>query len=111
MITNPKILQKAALSILGGITLTAAAVAMVYTTASDAIVSPSLQFGKWEPVVMKGLVQTSYGNPFYVSKNCQTPISEAMDSESYASTCVAIDHAGEGVLNPLISHFSDVLTL
>ncbi|KAJ8064730.1 hypothetical protein OCU04_007048 [Sclerotinia nivalis] len=99
MITNPKILRRAALSILGGITLTAAFVAMFYTTASDAIVSPSLQFGKWESVVMKGLVKTGYGNRFYVEQSCQTPISTAMDSSYSASTCVDIDHAGEAYHN------------
>ncbi|EDN91009.1 hypothetical protein SS1G_00409 [Sclerotinia sclerotiorum 1980 UF-70] len=99
MLTNPKILRRAAMSILGGITLTAAFVAMFYTTASDAIVSPSLQFGKWESVVMKGLVKTSYGNPTYVGQNCQTPISTAMDQLYSASTCVDIDHAGEAYHN------------
>ncbi|TGO51262.1 hypothetical protein BCON_0165g00120 [Botryotinia convoluta] len=99
MITNPKILRRAAWSILGAITLTAAFVAMFYTTASDAIVSPSLQFGKWEHAVMKGLVQTSYGNPFYVAQNCETPITTEMDSEYSASTCVDIDHAGEAYHN------------
>lgn len=97
MITNPKILRKAAWSILGGITLVAAFVAMFYTTASDAIVSPSLQWGKWERAVMKGLVETSYGNTYYVKKTCHTPISTAIDSEYSASTCVDMDHAGEGV--------------
>ncbi|KAM0154321.1 hypothetical protein ACHAQE_000825 [Botrytis cinerea] len=99
MITNPKILRRAAWSILGAITLTAAFVAMFYTTASDAIVSPSLQFGKWEHAVMKGLVKTSYGNPVYVAQNCETPISKEMDSQYSASTCVDIDHAGEAYHN------------
>lgn len=97
MITNPKVLSKAAWSILGGITLIAAFVAMFYTTASSAIVSPRLQFGKWEHEVMNGLVRTSYGNRFYVEKNCQTPISTDMDPVYSAATCVDIDHAGEGV--------------
>ncbi|KAB8300070.1 hypothetical protein EYC80_000304 [Monilinia laxa] len=99
MITNPKILRKAACSILGGITLVAAFVAMFYTTASDAIVSPSLQWGKLERAVMKGLVETSYGNTYYVKKTCHTPVSTAMDDEYSASTCVDMDHAGEAYHN------------
>ncbi|QSZ30693.1 hypothetical protein DSL72_000251 [Monilinia vaccinii-corymbosi] len=97
MITNAKILRKAAWSILGVITLVAAFVAMFYTTASDAIVSPSLQWGKWESAVMHGLAETSYGNIYYVMKSCHTPISAAVDEDFSASTCVDIDHAGEGV--------------
>ncbi|KAI9646576.1 hypothetical protein NHQ30_004571 [Ciborinia camelliae] len=99
MITNPKILRKAAWSILGVITLIAAFVAMFYTTASDALVSPSLQFGKLERAVMQGLVKTSYANPFYVNQNCHTPISKAIDPDYSASTCVDIDHAGEAYHN------------
>lgn len=97
MFSNPKILRMAAWSILGVITLVAAFLAMFYTTASDALVSPSLQWGHWQKAVMKGLVETSYGNKFYVEKTCNTPISTTVDEEYSASTCVEIDHAGEGV--------------
>lgn len=95
MITNPKVLRTAGLSVLGAITLTAAVVAMFYTTASDALVNPSLQLGNWHYKNMSGFVESSFGNINFVSQNCKTPIPSTADNES-SSTCVSIDHAGEG---------------
>lgn len=95
MITNPKVLRTAGLSVLGAITLTAAVVAMFYTTASDALVNPSLQLGHWHYKNMSGFVESEFGNITFVSQNCQTPIPNSEDSDS-ASTCISIDHAGEG---------------
>lgn len=98
MITHFQNLQHAGLTILGVITLTAAVVATFYTTASDALVSPHLKYGKWESKTMAGLVQASYANTFYVEDNCETPITTTMDPEYAASTCMSIEHGGQGVL-------------
>jgi hypothetical protein len=47
--------------------------------------------------MMWGLVQTSYANPYYIEDNCQTPITVALDPEFAATTCLSIEHAGEGI--------------
>ena len=88
-------MRHASFSILGAISLTAAFVSMFYTTASDALVSPHLKYGKPESKLMQGLVQASYANPFYIQANCQTPITVGEDSFS-AQTCVDVEHAGQG---------------
>lgn len=95
MITHFQNLQHAGLTFLGLISLTAALISMFYTTASDAIVSPQLRFGKTENLLMYGLVQTSYANPAYVSKNCLTPITPLVDPPSSGETCLAYQHAGQ----------------
>ncbi|PQE16780.1 MCM2 3 5 family protein [Rutstroemia sp. NJR-2017a BBW] len=99
MITNPKVLRTAGLSFLGAITLTAAVVAMFYTTASDALVNPSLQLGHWHYKNMSGFVQSSFGNINFVMQSCQTPIHASADPEYSASTCVSLDDAGESYHN------------
>jgi hypothetical protein len=97
MITNPKVLRTAGISVLGAITFTAAVVAMFYTTASDALVNPSLQLGHWHYKNMSGLVQSSFGNLNFVKQSCQTPIPNSTDPLYSAETCISIDHAGEGM--------------
>lgn len=96
MITHWKHLQHVGLTVLGAISLTAALVAMFYTTASDALVSPHLKYGTWENKKMYGLVQASYANPVFVEENCQTPITETEDPDNAGLTCLSIEHAGQG---------------
>jgi hypothetical protein len=96
MITHVEHLKHVGITVLGLITLTAAIVAMFYTTASDALVSPHLKYGKPENQVMQGLVQASFANPPYVAANCETPISAAIDPIDGGTTCLALRHAGEG---------------
>lgn len=95
MITHWQYLQHAAITILGTIALTAAFVAMLYTTASDALVSPHLKYGKWENKLMYGLVQASYANPLFIEDNCQTPITT--DPDNGGLTCLSVEHAGQGM--------------
>ncbi len=97
MITHWQTLRHAALSILGLITLTVAFVAMFYTTASDALVSPHLKYGNWENKKMFGLVKTQYANPQYIAASCRTPISTDVDSANSGATCLNIQHAGQGI--------------
>jgi hypothetical protein len=98
MITHWQHLQHAVLSVLGAITLTAAFVAMFYTTASDSLVSPHLKYGKSENKLMWGLVKASYANPLYIESTCQTPITMAFDSDA-GTTCLSVQHAGQGELS------------
>lgn len=96
MITHWQHLQHAVLSVVGAISLTAAFVAMFYTTASDSLVSPHLKYGKSESKVMRGLVKSSYANPIYISDTCQTPINKDLDPDHSGETCLSIQHAGLG---------------
>lgn len=82
-------------TILGTLTFLAAIVAMLYTTASDSLVSPHLRYGHWENKLMQGLVQTSYANVDFAKTNCQTPISATVDPDNSGLTCLGIENAGE----------------
>lgn len=97
IITHFRNLQHAGLSVLGMITLTAAVVATFYTTASDTLVSPHLKYSKWEHRLMQGVVESSYGNVKYIENKCETPITTEIDSAYSASTCLSIEHAGQGM--------------
>ena len=94
MITHWQNIRYAGLSILGVITLTAALVAMLYTTASDALVSPNLRFGHTEFREMTGMVKMSYANAQEVAAECQTPIALKLDEEK-GLTCMQIQNAGQ----------------
>lgn len=102
MITHWQHIRQLGLTILGAITLTAAIVATFYTTASDALVSPHLKYGKWENNTMWMLAQASYANPYYLEDNCQTPITAAMDPDNIF-ICVALVNFGQGTFLPFAS--------
>ncbi|RDW84840.1 hypothetical protein BP6252_02430 [Coleophoma cylindrospora] len=102
IITHWSHLQHVGVTMLGGITLLAALIAMFYTTASDALVSPHLKFGKWEYREMSGWVETSYANPYFIKDNCQTPVTTLMDPDNAGLTCLAIEHAGQAYHNFLV---------
>lgn len=99
MITHWQHLQHAALSVVGAITLTAAFIAMFYTTASDSLVAPHLKYGKSEYTEMRGLVKASYANPTYIADTCKTPISTILDPEYAGTTCLSILHSGQAYHN------------
>lgn len=94
MITHWENLHHAGISILGVITLTAALVAMFYTTASESLVSPTLKFGHMQHKLMYGEVSMSYANPKAVAANCQTPITAKEDPINAGNTCLQIANAG-----------------
>jgi len=101
MITHYESVKYAALSVLGAASLTVAVMAMLYTTAADALVQPQLKFGKWEDKMMMGSVRASFGNAQYLADQCQTPIqSDIVDGLNVAgSTCLQIEHASQGYHN------------
>ncbi|KAF4632719.1 hypothetical protein G7Y89_g5404 [Cudoniella acicularis] len=107
MITHWENLQHAGLSVVGAITLTAAFVAIFYTTASDTLVSPHLKMWGFEPKLMYGLVKMSYANTYYIADTCQSPISSTVDSDAgdtsyhnsitFLSSWAVISAGGEGI--------------
>lgn len=70
---------------MGVMALVAAIVAALYTTASDALVSPTLAFTKFETKPLQGRVKQKFADIEYIASNCQTPIRN--DTE-YGSTTV-----------------------
>jgi hypothetical protein len=95
MLTHWQTLRYVGWTFLGILSFIAALGAMLYTTASDALVSPKLKFGGWTNIELQGLVRTSYANPFFIEQSCQTPITTAEDPANAALTCLAIENAGQ----------------
>ena len=98
MITHKESVRYAGGTFLGVFALLAALIAMLYTTASDALVTPKLKFSKSNHQVMYGQVTTSFANTDYVKDQCTTPIQEKTDKQNQ-DTCIQIQHAGEAYHN------------
>lgn len=81
-------------SMLGVMALVATIVVMFYTTASDTMVRPKLQFGQWRETHLNGTVWSSYANPTYVEQICTTPVGVDMDWDAQES-CLAIQYSGD----------------
>ncbi|KAJ4412042.1 hypothetical protein N0V82_008886 [Gnomoniopsis sp. IMI 355080] len=89
--------QQVGRSLLGIVALVATLVVMFYTTASDTMVRPKLQFSKWEKTDLNSTVWASYANPTYVNDTCTTPISVDMDPIAAGESCLAIQYSGDWV--------------
>ena len=98
MISHWESVRYAAASWLGVFSLLVALMAMIYTTASDALVTPVLKFGETENRIMYGKVSTSFANTNYIMDHCNTPIQEAADTDS-GKTCIQIEHSGQAYHN------------
>lgn len=85
------------LSILGILSLVSAILATLYSSAATALVQPTLRQGSWKQTVLAGRVKTDVANVNYVKSLCQTPI--RTDDEYGGSTCLQIEHAGQGYHN------------
>ena len=101
MITHKESVRYAGGTFLGVFALLAALIAMLYTTASDALVTPKLKFGKSDHRMMYGQVATSFANTVYVEDQCTTPIQRKTDptNNQNQDTCIQIQHAGEAYHN------------
>lgn len=88
-------IQHVGRSLLGIMALIATLVVMFYTTASDTMVRPKLQFSKWEKMDLNSTVWASYANPTYVNDTCSTPISVDMDPIAAGESCLAIQYSGD----------------
>lgn len=83
---------------LGILAVLVALVAMIYTTASDALVVPVLKFGNTKNRLMYGKVSTEFANTHYIAAHCNTPIQYLTDSGN-GETCIEIEHAGQAYHN------------
>ena len=99
MLTHWQSVRYAGISALGVVSLLGALSAMLYTSASTALVQPQLKYPRWQSVVMQGLVKTEFSNPAYVQNECKTPIVPTYDPDYYDSTCIQLEHAAMGYHN------------
>ena len=99
MISHWESVRYAAATKLGVFSLLVSLMAMVYTTASDALVTPVLKFGRTENRIMYGKVSTSFANKDYIEDHCNTPIRGAMDPDNNGTTCIQIEHSGQAYHN------------
>ncbi|KAI8633886.1 hypothetical protein F5Y19DRAFT_256828 [Xylariaceae sp. FL1651] len=81
-------------TVLGALTLTATICALLYTTASDAMVSPKLKRQEWVIRDLHGRVNASYANPYYVKPTCQTPLAR-VDPDNAPSACLDVLFSGQ----------------
>jgi hypothetical protein len=93
MLTDGSALRYAGLTFLGFLCLVATIAGSLFTTASDALVSPQLKFGDWEKTVLQVNAQSSYGNVVFARDNCATPISAAADDDS-GNSCLDVTFSG-----------------
>ncbi|KAK3945909.1 hypothetical protein QBC46DRAFT_402992 [Diplogelasinospora grovesii] len=98
MITDGAALKYTVKTALGFICIVATFAGTLYTTASDALVSPKLKFGAWEPTVLQSYAMASYGNLPFVREQCETPINEGVDAAG-ANACVDVSFSGTSYHN------------
>ncbi|KAJ4368921.1 hypothetical protein N0V83_006003 [Neocucurbitaria cava] len=97
LVTHPDAAKYGALSLLGMLSLLSTILATLYSSAATALVQPMLKDGTWDDMVMAAQVKTDFANIDYVKALCQTPI--RTDKEYSGSTCLQIEHAGQGYHN------------
>ncbi|KAL0465503.1 hypothetical protein QR685DRAFT_131227 [Neurospora intermedia] len=93
MFTNIRFWKKVGFTPLGVLCMLATLVAVLYTTASDALVAPKLKWGKPEMIVMKNYAMASYGNVQFVKQSCHLPDGLLADDQSQDS-CLAASLSG-----------------
>ncbi|KAJ5244036.1 hypothetical protein N7489_004132 [Penicillium chrysogenum] len=112
MIVHWEALRYSALTFLGSIALVSTFVAMLYTTAAQALVAPKLSLGPVEPTILQGKVLSSFANTHYTAANCETPVTNEMDPDYRNTTCIQIEHVGHAYHNyqQWISQWSQLIT-
>ncbi|KAI1432107.1 hypothetical protein GGR50DRAFT_689204 [Xylaria sp. CBS 124048] len=105
LLTHWEGLPQAAPTVLGVLTLIATLCGFLYTTASDAMVSPKLKRHDWTMSELKGLVKVSYADPFYVSATCQTPL-DKFDAVHGPEACLDVLFAGQSY-HSLIAYMAE----
>ncbi|KAJ5186259.1 hypothetical protein N7449_011023 [Penicillium cf. viridicatum] len=112
MIVHWEALRYSALTFLGSVALVSTFVAMLYTTAAQALVAPKLSFGPIEPRTLQGKVTASFANPEYVASTCETPVTNDLDPMYRNTTCLQIVHVGHAYHNyqQWIAQWSQLVT-
>ena len=99
MITHWHSVRYAMATYLGIFAILGATMAMIYTTASDALVAPKLQLGETQDRLIYGKVSTIFASSQSVQNICPTPIQPKDDKDHYGETCIEIQHSGEAYHN------------
>ena len=81
MLTHPDALKAAIGSTMGIMSLCAALTAMLYTTATSALVTPQLSPGKFATLNLQGLASHVYGDMSAVVSSCASPVQ--VDQDGY----------------------------
>ncbi|KAK2600191.1 hypothetical protein QQS21_005065 [Conoideocrella luteorostrata] len=110
LITHFETLPYAAGTVLGALTLTATVSAMFYTTASDAMVAPKLQFGGWTSRDLHGVVMSSYANVQFIKSNCPNMLGTMPAVQDDGDACLSVQFSGQSYRNLLsfMSTWADV---
>ncbi|KAH0544753.1 hypothetical protein FGG08_001120 [Glutinoglossum americanum] len=85
--------RTAGLSVLGMLCLVATVIAMLYTSAANALVSPKLRAITMPSYQLYGLVKTQFANSPFIESQCLTPMKS--DPVNDGTTCLQIWHAGQ----------------
>ncbi|KAL6720652.1 hypothetical protein ACLMJK_002577 [Lecanora helva] len=101
MITHWQSVRYAVVTRLGIFAVLGAITAMLYTTASDALVAPQLQLGRSESRLIFGKVSTKFANVKWIEDQCPTPIQVVNDPDNVGETCIEMQHAGDAYHNYL----------
>ncbi|GAB7352167.1 hypothetical protein MBLNU459_g2649t2 [Dothideomycetes sp. NU459] len=99
MLTRFVAIRSSVLSLLGILSLTAAVMAMLYTTASEALVQPQLRFDGTRKGSVQGLVKASWANAQYLGQQCQSPTKAVDDVTDGAGTCIEVEYAAQSYHN------------
>jgi hypothetical protein len=97
LIMHPESARYAGFTVLGILSLVSAVLATLYSSASTALVQPTLRQGSWKRTVLSGRVKADFANVNYIKEMCQTPI--RTDPKEGGNVCLQIEHAGQGYHN------------
>ncbi|OJJ45468.1 hypothetical protein ASPZODRAFT_153121 [Penicilliopsis zonata CBS 506.65] len=82
-------------TILGAMTLVMTMVAMLYTTAAEALVSPKLSSGPVKSVLVQGEYYAEFAYADWLSEHCKTPITDQMSEATRDESCLSLELAGQ----------------
>ncbi|KAG6014834.1 hypothetical protein E4U54_004805, partial [Claviceps lovelessii] len=99
LMTHCETIPYAGCTLLGVVTLTASLMAMFYTTASDALVSPKLMNSDWERRLLSGPIAASYANIYYLQDTCPDMFASTPRIPDNDIACMQIQFAGQSHRN------------
>lgn len=83
-------LRHRGLTVLGGMSILASITTLLYTTASDTLVSPHLGAGPWEKGQLQSQVVGVFGTLDLLAQNCKNPIFNRLDYSDEGESCLEI---------------------
>ncbi|KAG6166201.1 hypothetical protein E4U11_008359 [Claviceps purpurea] len=99
LLTHHETIHYAGPTRLGVLTLIATITSMLYTTASDAMVSPKLMYGDWKHKNLTGPFDSLYANVNYIKNNCPDMFGSIPRDEANDIACMQIQFAGQSHRN------------